>query len=48
AVAPMAQALVEAAAWVGCTDIRLERIDAPELRDPLRDEIGRALQRAYR
>ncbi|CAO0832472.1 Winged helix-turn-helix domain-containing protein OS=Streptomyces microflavus OX=1919 GN=Smic_29060 PE=4 SV=1 [Streptomyces microflavus] len=48
AVVPMAEALVEAAAWVGCTDIRLERIDAPELRDPLRDEIGRALQRAYR
>ena len=24
------------------------RHDAPELRDPLRDEIGRALQRAYR
>ena len=49
AVVPMAQALVEAAAWVGCTDVRVERVDAPELREPAhRDEIGRALQRAYR
>ncbi len=27
AVAPMAEALVEAAAWVGCTDIRVDRVD---------------------
>lgn len=44
----MAEALVEAAAWVGCTDIRVDRVDAPELREPLRTEIGHALQRAYR
>lgn len=39
----MAQALVEAASWVGCTDVRLERVDAPELREPLTREIARAL-----
>ncbi|WP_326661618.1 winged helix-turn-helix domain-containing protein [Streptomyces sp. NBC_00385] len=43
AVAPMAQALVEAASWVGCTEVRLERVDAPELRAPLTREIARAL-----
>lgn len=42
-VAPMAEALVEAASWVGCTDVRLERVDAPELREPLMAEIARAL-----
>ena len=30
-----ARALVEAASWVDCTDVRLERVDAPELRAPL-------------
>ncbi|MFE0034065.1 winged helix-turn-helix domain-containing protein [[Kitasatospora] papulosa] len=39
----MAQALVEAASWVGCTDVRLERVDAPELREPLMAEIARVL-----
>ncbi|WP_299528074.1 winged helix-turn-helix domain-containing protein [uncultured Streptomyces sp.] len=48
AVAPMADALVEAAAWVGCTDVRLERVDAPELREALRSEIARAFSAAYR
>lgn len=43
AVAPMAQALVEAASWVGCTDVRLERVEAPELRGPLAAEIARLL-----
>lgn len=43
AVAPMAQALVEAASWVGCTEVRLERVDAPELRGPLTREISRVL-----
>lgn len=42
-VTPMAEALVEAASWVGCTDVRLERVDAPELRAPLTQEIARAL-----
>ncbi|MDX2849772.1 crosslink repair DNA glycosylase YcaQ family protein [Streptomyces sp. PA03-3a] len=31
AVEPMAQALREAATWVGCDDIRIERLDDPEL-----------------
>ncbi|MFE3517115.1 winged helix-turn-helix domain-containing protein [Streptomyces sp. NPDC059166] len=39
----MARALVEAASWVGCTDVRVERIEAPELRGPLTAEIARAL-----
>lgn len=43
AVPPMAEALVEAASWVGCTEVRLERVDAPELRGPLIREIARFL-----
>ncbi|MYZ40017.1 MULTISPECIES: crosslink repair DNA glycosylase YcaQ family protein [unclassified Streptomyces] len=44
AVLPMAQALREAAEWVGCSDVRVERIrveqeDAPELRGPLTDAL---------
>ncbi|MGW0913147.1 winged helix-turn-helix domain-containing protein [Streptomyces sp. NPDC002784] len=35
AVPGVAQALVEAASWVDCTDVRVERVDAPELREPL-------------
>ncbi|MDN3028712.1 crosslink repair DNA glycosylase YcaQ family protein [Streptomyces sp. S.PB5] len=35
AVPAVAQALVEAASWVNCTDVRVERVDAPELRAPL-------------
>ncbi|OON72121.1 winged helix-turn-helix domain-containing protein [Streptomyces tsukubensis] len=35
AVRPTAQALVEAASWVGCTDVRVERVAQPELRDAL-------------
>ncbi|MEU6539303.1 crosslink repair DNA glycosylase YcaQ family protein [Streptomyces sp. NPDC047000] len=35
AVPAAAQALAEAAGWVDCTDVRLERVDAPELRAPL-------------
>lgn len=42
-VVPMAEALVEAASWVDCTDVRLERVDAPELRGPLTREIARLL-----
>lgn len=41
AVRPMAEALVEAAEWVGCTDVRLERVDAPDLREPLTAELAR-------
>ncbi|WP_327269375.1 winged helix DNA-binding domain-containing protein [Streptomyces sp. NBC_01218] len=48
AVAPMAEALVEAASWVGCTDVRLERVDAPVLREPLAAAIARAVSAARR
>ncbi|WP_028815029.1 winged helix-turn-helix domain-containing protein [Streptomyces flavidovirens] len=41
AVRPMAEALVQAAEWVGCTNVRLERVDAPELREPLTAELAR-------
>ncbi|MFG3045446.1 winged helix-turn-helix domain-containing protein [Streptomyces sp. NPDC048241] len=43
AVPGVAQALVEAASWVGCTDVRVERVDAPELRAPLTLELARVL-----
>ncbi|MFI9150025.1 winged helix-turn-helix domain-containing protein [Streptomyces sp. NPDC053367] len=43
AVAPAAQALVEAASWVDCTDVRVERVEAPELREPLTAELARLL-----
>ncbi|MGV9252797.1 winged helix-turn-helix domain-containing protein [Streptomyces sp. NPDC003697] len=43
AVPGVAQALVEAAGWVDCTDVRVERVDAPELREPLVRELARAL-----
>jgi uncharacterized protein YcaQ len=35
AVPAVAQALVEAASWVDCSDVRVERVDAPDLREPL-------------
>ncbi|MFE0102734.1 winged helix-turn-helix domain-containing protein [Streptomyces sp. NPDC059009] len=40
AVEPMAQALVEAAQWVGCDSVRVERMDQPELAGPLVEAIG--------
>jgi uncharacterized protein YcaQ len=43
AVPAVAQALVEAASWVDCTDVRVERVAAPELREPLVRELARAL-----
>ncbi|MEU6506462.1 crosslink repair DNA glycosylase YcaQ family protein [Streptomyces sp. NPDC046942] len=43
AVPAVAQALIEAAGWVDCTDVRVERVDAPELREPLARELARAL-----
>ncbi|MFB7269946.1 winged helix-turn-helix domain-containing protein [Streptomyces sp. NPDC056244] len=39
AVLPMARALREAAEWVGCSDVRVERVDAPELRGPLAEAL---------
>ncbi len=43
AVPAVAQALVEAASWVDCTDVRVERVDAPELHAPLTQELARVL-----
>ncbi|MFF4539582.1 winged helix-turn-helix domain-containing protein [Streptomyces aureus] len=43
AVPAVAQALVEAASWVDCTDVRVERVDAPDLREPLAAELVRLL-----
>jgi uncharacterized protein YcaQ len=43
AVPAVAQALLEAASWVDCTNVRVERVDAPALREPLALELARAL-----
>ncbi|MET8815137.1 crosslink repair DNA glycosylase YcaQ family protein [Streptomyces sp. NPDC004549] len=43
AVAAVADALIEAASWVGCTDVRVERVTEPELRAPLAAVLARAL-----
>ncbi|MGW1258387.1 winged helix-turn-helix domain-containing protein [Streptomyces sp. NPDC002513] len=43
AVPAVAQALLEAASWVDCTNVRVERVDAPALREPLTRELSRAL-----
>ncbi|NNJ07852.1 winged helix-turn-helix domain-containing protein [Streptomyces sp. PKU-MA01144] len=40
AVGPMAQALREAAQWVGCDAVRVERVDRPELAAPLIAALG--------
>ncbi|MDH6221281.1 winged helix-turn-helix domain-containing protein [Streptomyces pseudovenezuelae] len=48
AVPKVAEALVEAASWVDCTNVRVERVDAPELRDTLVKEVSRALTTAMR
>ncbi|MGW4818664.1 winged helix-turn-helix domain-containing protein [Streptomyces sp. NPDC004227] len=42
-VPAVAQALVEAASWVDCTDVRVERVEVPELREPLVLELSRAV-----
>ncbi|MEU5443420.1 winged helix-turn-helix domain-containing protein [Streptomyces griseofuscus] len=39
----VAQALLEAATWVNCTNVRVERVDDPALRGPLTAELARAL-----
>ncbi|GAA2514142.1 winged helix-turn-helix domain-containing protein [Streptomyces gobitricini] len=41
AVAPMAQALREAAEWVGCDSVRVERVDRPELGPVLSSALAR-------
>ncbi|MEU6223897.1 crosslink repair DNA glycosylase YcaQ family protein [Streptomyces sp. NPDC047042] len=43
AVPAVAQALLEAASWVNCTNVRVERVDAPDLRAPLTRELAQAL-----
>jgi uncharacterized protein YcaQ len=43
AVPDVAQALIEAASWVDCADVRVERVDAPGLREPLVRELARAV-----
>ncbi|MFE4700675.1 winged helix-turn-helix domain-containing protein [Streptomyces sp. NPDC056738] len=43
AVPAVAQALAEAADWVDCTSVRVERVDAPDLREPLTAELARIL-----
>ncbi|KAB1978075.1 winged helix-turn-helix domain-containing protein [Streptomyces triticiradicis] len=43
AVPAVAQALAEAADWVDCTDVRVERVDTPGLREPLAAELVRVL-----
>ncbi|MGW4496116.1 winged helix-turn-helix domain-containing protein [Streptomyces sp. NPDC004376] len=43
AVAAVADALIEAASWVGCTDVRVERVAEPGLRAPLAAVLARAL-----
>jgi uncharacterized protein len=48
AVPAVAEALVEAASWVNCTSVRVERVDAPELAEPLTREVTRALIAAMR
>ncbi|MFC4500314.1 MULTISPECIES: winged helix-turn-helix domain-containing protein [Streptomyces] len=48
AVPAVAEALVEAASWVDCTDVRVERVDTPDLRDALTQEVTRALITALR
>ncbi|WP_095758105.1 DNA glycosylase AlkZ-like family protein [Streptomyces xinghaiensis] len=40
AVRPMAEALAEAASWVGCTRVRVERTDPPELAAPLAEALA--------
>lgn len=48
AVPAVAEALVEAASWVDATTVRVERVDPPELHEPLTKEITRALIAALR
>jgi hypothetical protein len=38
----MAEALAEAASWVNCEEVRVERTTPDGLRQPLVDAIGRA------
>ncbi|NGO76839.1 winged helix-turn-helix domain-containing protein [Streptomyces sp. YC504] len=44
AVEPMAAALVEAAGWVGCTSVRVEKVTPVELRAPLTAAVKTAVR----
>ncbi|RGA03092.1 winged helix-turn-helix domain-containing protein, partial [Microbispora triticiradicis] len=41
----MSDALWEAASWVGCTAVRVERVGTPELEAPLRAAVARGSHR---
>jgi uncharacterized protein YcaQ len=43
AVAPMAAALVEAAGWVGCTSVAVERVTPAELAAPMTAAVSAAV-----
>ncbi|WP_461012298.1 winged helix-turn-helix domain-containing protein [Streptomyces capparidis] len=43
AVAPMAAALVEAAGWVGCTSVAVERVTPAELAEPMTAAVSAAV-----
>jgi uncharacterized protein len=40
AAEPMARALVEAASWVGCDNIKLQQVEPPQLEQRLRDALA--------
>jgi uncharacterized protein YcaQ len=42
AAEPMARALAEAAAWVGCDSVQLERVNPPGLEPRLRSALAAA------
>jgi uncharacterized protein YcaQ len=44
AVGSVARAMVEAAAWVGCTDVTVERVVPPESAAPLRAALTAAMR----
>ncbi|MFF2377135.1 winged helix-turn-helix domain-containing protein [Streptomyces xiamenensis] len=48
ALPAMAEALVEAAAWVGADTVRVERTTPEQLHEPLRRAVGDAFRAAYR
>jgi uncharacterized protein YcaQ len=48
AVPAVAQALAEAASWVDCTDVRVERVTPQDLQEPLTRETERALTAVLR
>ncbi len=39
AAEPMAQALAEAASWVGCDSVKLQQVEPPQLEQRLQDAL---------